>query len=127
MGISRSEPIVVESPQNTLSTWVTHLDSLALSGQPSVLLKRVQNTTEFMDTLQGLILERAKNEAQEASIKAVVAGYPLLPHMRYGCRIFYDGLEWVCMFGSGEQAVVGRGESPREATMNFDSAWNGTE
>ncbi|TXH59142.1 MAG: hypothetical protein E6Q97_00520 [Desulfurellales bacterium] len=127
LGITRSEPIVVESPQNTLSTWVAQLDSLALSGQPSVLLKRVQNTTEFMDTLQGLILERARAEVNDASIRAAVSAYPLLPHIRYSPRLYHDGLEWVCVWGGGtESSVVGRGESPRKALEQFDSKWNGT-
>lgn len=77
-----------------------------------------------MDTLQGLILERARNEANEAAVSACVAGYNLLPHVKYSPRLYHDGLQWVCVWGL-ETPIVGRGGSPREALYNFDKLWNG--
>ena len=128
MGITRSEQVVVESPPSSLSTWLTLLDSQALSGQPSVLSKRVQNSTEFMDTLQGLILEKSRLEREEAQMRSLVAAQPLMPHGLYNPRLYHDGIQWVCVWGAEAQSkVVGRGNCPQEALGDFDAAWTGTK
>lgn len=118
--------VVAESPQSTLSTWISQLHSQVLSGQPSLQSKLVQNTTEFMDSLQGLILKRSEAELGEAELRTAVAAQSLLPHFRYNPRLYHDGVQWVAVWGvETESLVVGRGDYPAEALNNFDAAWNG--
>lgn len=118
--------VVAESPQSTLSTWISQLHSQVLSGQPSLQSKLVQNTTEFMDSLQGLILLRSQAEKDEADYRATVAAMPLLPHLKYNPRLYHDGMQWVAVWGMDPASrVVGRGDCPSEALNNFDAVWTG--
>ena len=79
-----------------------------------------------MDSLQGLILEKARLEKQEAEARSSAAMTQLLPHMQYSARLFHDGLTWICTWGTDPNSqVVGRGECPQEALSAFDMAWHG--
>ena len=52
----------------------------------------------------------------------------LLPHNRYGPALTHDGLEWVASFGhdqEGKPLIVGRGDSPNAALMDFSNKWFG--
>lgn len=40
------------------------------------------------------------------------------------CKITIDGNQWCIMYGEDPQnGVVGYGDSPEEASRNFDAAW----
>lgn len=124
---SESVRIVAESPPTTLSTWMSLMDSEVLSGPQSHLCKRVQSSTQFMDSLQGLILAKAQTELREAEARSSSAMAQLLPHMKYSARLFHDGITWICTWGTDPNSqVVGRGDCPQEALNAFDMAWHGT-
>lgn len=79
-----------------------------------------------MDTLQGLILEKARAELAEAEARNSAAMTHLLPHVRYSPRLFHDGVTWVCVWGTDPSSqIVGRGECPYEALGSFDMLWHG--
>jgi len=104
------------------------MDSEVLSGQPSSVSERVMNTTQFMDSLQGLILEKARLDRDEAETRYNVTMTQMLPHVRYSARLFHDGLQWVCSWGiEPNSQLVARGDNPNEALQNFDMAWFGQQ
>lgn len=121
-----STRIVAESPPSTLSTWMTLLASQELYGQQSTHSRPELNTIEFMASLQDSISTRAKLECEEAQQRLHIAQEITRPHRVYNPRLTHDGIEWVCVWGSDpESQLVGRGNSPGVALMNFDLAWFG--
>jgi hypothetical protein len=51
-----------------------------------------------------------------------------LPHRNFIPVLRNDGLEWVATLGTDPvSSIVGRGETPMGALMDFDKKWYGAE
>ena len=74
-------------------------------------------------------LKRQIAETELEKVQAEKAAYQrlLLPHTYLGVTLKHDGASWVAVFGYGDSLLVGRGESPMVALMDFDSQWLGTK
>jgi len=115
------------------------------SGPPFSLSSTEQNTTNALDSshqdqLNRLALAKAQVELTEASLKVQIAKERLkeaeqehissrmlnLPHRALPIKIYNDGLVWVAKYECVEgEPVVGRGESPQLALIDFDHHWLG--
>ncbi|MHC4299391.1 MAG: hypothetical protein ACYS7Y_19110 [Planctomycetota bacterium] len=69
-------------------------------------------------------MAKAALEAEE-SARVAIAGKNL-PHRVYGMTtLSHDGASWIASAQLKDTALVGRGASPAEALMDFDSQWLG--
>ncbi|KPK54273.1 MAG: hypothetical protein AMS22_06105 [Thiotrichales bacterium SG8_50] len=82
---------------------------------------------------------KAKAEAEAAEAAKRLATFQLLPHRMYPVLLYHDGLRWVCSYGVsnthyadylpdnafGQSGVEAYGNTPQEATVNFDTQWVG--
>lgn len=72
--------------------------------------------------------ELAAIELKAAQLRAVYALKMVRPSSMYPVRVFLDGSRWVCIFDTHEDQLrcpMAYGESPRQATENFDALWDG--
>jgi len=82
-----------------------------------------------MDTFQALKRQTLMENLETARAEKVRAQLSLMPHVIYGPALSFDGLEWVATFGydpEGKPLLVGRGDSPNSALMDFNEKWMGS-
>jgi hypothetical protein len=75
-------------------------------------------------------LKIAEMDQQIAETQKVILDNSQLPHRVYGASLKHDGLEWICCFGydeTGNPVLVGRGDTPSRALIDFDHKWYGLE
>lgn len=78
---------------------------------------------EQCQTLRLLEIEKAEAELHWARAAN-------MPHRVYQPILNHDGLEWVATWGlndSGKPLLVGRGDCPGAALLDFDFKWTGAE
>lgn len=70
--------------------------------------------------------EVAKQEWQTEHARTVIAQRSTMPHQTYLPHLHHDGIQWVAEveFAEGE-AIVGRGNCPNAALIDFDNQWLG--
>ena len=69
-----------------------------------------------------------QQQIQTAEAEATVHQSHVLPHRVYTPSMTHDGLHWVAVakFADDSQ-LVGRGDSPSEALMDYDLQWLGAK
>lgn len=73
---------------------------------------------EYQIQIAGL-LTNAANEMYDLALKQNK------PHMLYKPRLYKDGNCWFALLGENlMEGVVGMGDNPGEAMLNFDNAWD---
>jgi len=66
-----------------------------------------------------------RDTQQAARVRATLAA---MPHMVYGCTVFNDGISWIARLEMAEgTTLVGRGNCPQAALMDFDNQWTGVK
>lgn len=76
---------------------------------------------------QDLKRQTAQIELEKAQAEKAIYLRGLMPHTYLGVTLKHDGASWVAVYGYGEPVLVGRGDSPFAALMDFDSQWLGTK
>lgn len=80
-----------------------------------------------------LAIEQARHQkalAETAEFNKYMIMYAMRPCRLYYPLLKFDGLEWVAIYdpnGEAGMALVGRGDSPEKALLDFDRQWYGTE
>jgi len=69
---------------------------------------------------------RASFEAKTSQIEYLLAAQQLRPCFMTPIKVEHDGLHWVCQ-AINIEGVVGGGDSPNEAMIDFDRKWNGNQ
>ena len=93
-----------------------------------------------LHTLQNLRVQKAQAELTEAVVRVQIAKEQLeeskhnnlsaqvqvLPHRSLPIKIYNDGLTWIAEYKCPEgEPLVGRGDTPQLALVNFDHQWLG--
>lgn len=67
-------------------------------------------------------------DLKTATYKMLYAGSNLRPSRQLPISVLRDGGRWVCIFETDPdplKCVIAYGDSPEQATQNFDMLWNG--
>lgn len=91
-----------------------------------------QRLTQEMELgLQGI--EKARHDALQASFNALRAqteylltAQQLRPCFMTPIRVEHDGFQWLCK-AQNIEGVVGGGDCPQSAMLDFDKVWNGLD
>ena len=94
----------------------------------STLLSKEPNSTDVLANslkLENQILAERLNAERAMTQRNEI---DLLPHRLYGVSLTNDGLQWIAKLEVSEGVlVVGSGECPSQALMDFDKQWLGTK
>lgn len=74
-------------------------------------------------------LKEAKTRVEAATADQLRAINLARPSRNVPVTVSYDGLEWICRMSNTVNPqfdLIGRGESPEQATLNFDYQWYGS-
>lgn len=81
-----------------------------------------------MDLVMKLEKEIAEKKLEAEKYNVYFFQQKLLPHRTYGVSLSNDGVSWIAKMQLDEGSVlVGRGDNPQAALMDFDEQWLGTK
>lgn len=104
-----------------------------LRGLLSMLSSMAPNSMRDSATIHQLEVELlqtqkkvVEQELRTEHARTVVTQKALMPHRVYGPHLHHDGIQWVAEieFAEGE-SIVGRGNCPSAALLDFDNQWLG--
>ena len=81
------------------------------------------------DQVKQIELEILRLKMSTARNKMVTSQLNMLPSARLPVGVIREGSRWMCILADHPElleCVVAYGDSPQQATMNFDSLWLGT-
>ena len=121
---SPTMPSEIHQLQRQLETLSGHLYS-----QSSMDLNSTPNSDTIHQLEQALMeeeLKEAKARTESAEAQRTYSQMLNLPHRTYVPMLSHDGLQWVAIaeFASGDK-LVGRGDCPNAALMDFSNQWLG--
>lgn len=89
------------------------------------LLNADKTTNKIDFSIENKILEK-RLEAEQTNVHAFQQR--LLPHLVYGASLTNDGVSWIASIKlSDDTTLVGRGDCPQKAFIDFDEQWLGTK
>lgn len=80
--------------------------------------------------LKFLKLRWATAKTEKAELELEALRLALAPHNNLPVNIYRDGSNWVCILETHEdftKCVVAYGSSPKQAALNFDAIWEGSD
>jgi hypothetical protein len=94
----------------------------------SAEIKIAIDQTEFLIAQENLREAKANADISVAELLRIQTS--IRPSRNFPISLKHDGMQWVCRLVSGEEPrndLVGGGECPEAAMVNFDLAWYGIQ
>jgi len=79
--------------------------------------------------IQQLKKQLLRHKIDKAKLEHLAVALTFRPSRQLPISVFREGGRWVCMFETDPdqlKCVIAYGDSPEQATQNFDALWNGT-